>query len=451
MSALALKKNELARRAESLPNEVAAWKTATSTIVDLNAHFSQLRAIELLVSTMTGPQIAAASALDPAGDPSAFHRAALKLTMDVAKAQGIWDYFRHKLELRYSPVHKEHLWVADTIAWDCHRSTLNLAVQFGILDANHLREPPLVYCTAEYSAATWVRESRPRDGRDYALGEATLPIPVIEIPWDYLGNSWEYLSLHHEVGHDIEADLLLRAPLQAALQNALTTAGTFAPRIPVWLKWQGEVFADLCALRLAGPAYADVLFQLLLLPQAVVTTFNGGDPHPTPYVRMLMNAAYIRTLGTSQALQDHAAAIETEWRALYGPSSGTPALDAYAGDFGTVFESLMTTKLSVLKDHAVQDLLPFTAAEDQRIRSAATFFRSGLNRPNNLPIRHVPSAARLAISADNSGGTLTPAQCAAVHQRVLQYIRQSAPAGLRGGGPSAHEKYIASFADRNFP
>jgi hypothetical protein len=450
MSALTLKRHELSRRAANLPTELAKWKEATLQVVDLNAHSSHLEAIELLVNTVVTPQGAAAKALDPQGDEAVFHRQSLKVAQEIARGEKVWGYFRDKLELRNSPLHKEQLWVADTIAWNCHRTTLNLAVQYGIVDKNLLREPPLIYCSTEYSPATWVREGRPNDGRDYALGGATLPIPVIEMPWDQLDNSWEYLSIHHEVGHDIEADLKLRPSLMAALQQELTAAGTFGPRIPVWQAWLGEVVADLCALRLAGPAFANALLQLLLLPKSAVVSFSINDPHPTPYIRILMNAEYIRSLGTMQAIQDHANELATEWRTLYGATSGTSALDAYANDFPAVFKALMKTPFPVLKGQTLEALLPFTEAEDTKIRSAVTYFRTGQNEPNKLPLRHVPAAARLAVAAENDAGTLTDDQCAIIHTRVLEYVRANAPSGLRGGGSLAHQQFIASFSDRMF-
>lgn len=209
-----------------------------------------------------------------------------------------------------------------------------------------------------------------------------------------------------------------------------------------------EIFADLCALRLAGPAFAECLLQLLLLPAQTVKIYNGDDPHPTPYVRMLLLFAYIRTLGTSPAIVDHATTLENDWRALYGASTGLPALDAYAQDLRTVFEALMDTPLPPLQNHAMRDLLPFEDADDARIRNAVNYFRSGQNRPRMLPLRHVPSAARLAVAADDHAGTLTPAQGKAIHGRVVEFVADTAPSGLRGGGVMDHEQFIASFASR---
>jgi hypothetical protein len=447
---LLLRKQELSRRIENLPAEVQAWKTATANEIDKNAHFSQLRAIEVLANAFFEEQRTMVVGLDPSGDVEAFNVSCLNLVRSVIRAQKAWDFFRDKLDLRHSPLHKEPLWVADTIAWDCHRPVLDAAVQLGIVDGAQLREPPLVYCTAEYSPATWVRGSRPNDGRAYDLGEALLPIPVIEMPWDHLGNAWEYLALHHEVGHDIEADLKLRPVLQNSLQETLSGAGVELGRIKTWLKWEAEIFADLCALHLAGPAFTDALMHLLLLPAGSVKTFDEDDPHPTPYVRILVNAAYIRSLGTTQAIKDHAAQIETRWKSIYGNETGDPGLDAYEEDFPLVFKALMNTKFPILKDRAVGELMPFGEADDARIRAAEKFFRTGMNRPNGLPLRHTVSAARLAIGLVARDGTLSDDLCANIHQRVVEYVRATAPQGLRGGGAEKHEKFIASFAERVF-
>lgn len=449
---LFLRKRELARRIENIPAEVAAWRAATQTQLDLNAHFSQLEAIETLTNAIVDEQRAQIKDLDPAGDTDAFQQHSFNLIKSLTRAQKAWDFFRDKLDLRYSPNHKKELWTADTIAWDCHRPVMNRAVQFGIVaSSQQLREPPLTYCTAQYSPATWVRGSRPNDGRVYDLGEVLLPIPVIEMPWDHLGNAWEYLSLHHEVGHDIEADLKVRGELRNSLQNTLLQAGVEQSRVKIWLKWEGEVFADLCALRLAGPAFADALLQLLLLPSNAVKLFNEDDPHPTPYLRIFLNTAYIRTLGNSQKITDHATAIENQWKSIYGDDYADDELKGLSEDFSLVFDALMNTNFAALNGKKVAELIPFGDAEDGLIRSSERFFRTGMNRPNGLPLRHTVSAARLAIGTAAKDGSLTEELCGEIHERVIGYVEETAPPGLRGGGADEHKNFIASFAARMFP
>jgi hypothetical protein len=445
---LTQRKQDLERRIERLPKEVAAWKSASETVVDKRAHFSQLRAIDILTDTYVKEQRLMLQRLDPAGPVEEFNSRYLDVVVSIIRSQKTWDFFRDKLNLRYSPLHKDALWTADTVAWDCHRPVLDKAVELGILDASSLREPPLVYCTADYSPATWVRGSRPNDGRDYHLGQALLPIPVIEMPWDHLGNSWEYLPLHHEVGHDIEADLMLRPALGSSLQDGMTEADVPSNRQRVWHQWMPEVFADLCALQLAGPAFGETLAALLLLRRQDVVTFADNDPHPTPYVRILLVSSYIRTLTESAAVREDAERLEAFWKEVYGAVSSD--LDEFRCDFVPVLRALMDTPLSALRGYRVRELMPYGINDDAQVRPAADYFRTGQRRPTRLRIRHAPAAARLAIAKLAEAGELSAQRSEEVHGRVLDYVKAVAPPVLRGSTGIAHERFIAGFARKAF-
>jgi hypothetical protein len=442
---LGLRKQELRRRVEALPNEVKKWQDRTQNDLDSNVHFSQLQAIGILMDTFAEQQANLLEAMDPTGNTAVFQDAAFELVKSIIRSQGVWDFFRDKLDLRFSPIFKEVLWVADTVAWDCYRPVLDTAADAGILMRAALREPPLSYLTAEFSPATWIRGSRPNDGRNYHLGTAQLPIPVIELPWDHVENTWEFMSLHHEVGHDLEADLKLREVLATSLQTTLGNATVPSARIQQWLNWQGEVFADLVGLQLGGPAFAEALMHLLLLPAGMVTTFDPNDPHPTHYPRILMNAAYIPTMiQNHQPLADHGQQIADRWIAVYGKQSH---FDAVINDFPLVFRALMDIPLPSLNGMTVRQLIPYTAADDQRIRNAVGFLRTGMNRPGNLRPRHCISAARMAVTQVALEEALSKDLLNQVNQRTIELVRSNAPSGLRGGDTSApHKKFIASFA-----
>lgn len=436
---MSLRREELRRRVKTLPDEVAAWKKWTTDALDMDAHFSQLAAIAVLMEVFGQQQTDLLQQLSPASGAAAFETSAFTLVKSIIQSQRVWDFFRSKLDLRFSPVFKDVLWVADTIAWDCYRPVLEGAADQGILPRDQLREPPLTYLTAEFSPATWVRGSRPNDGRNYDLGTATLPIPVIQVPWDHVANVWELLSLHHEVGHDLEADLKLRPRLQKAVAAAV--AGERQSR---WMAWQPEVIADLIGLQLAGPAYTEMLMNLLLLPAADVTPLDVSDPHPTHYPRILMNAAYIRTLVKgNQALLDHAQRVEDIWLSFYGTQ---PQFDDYISDFPDVFAALMDQGFDELKGKSLRDLLPYTAADDARIRGAAGYILTGRNKPAQLRPRHCVSAARLAVSQTAQAGTLDDALLDQINLRTARLARDNAPKGVRAGDSSApHRKFIAQF------
>lgn len=454
-STLVTRKEELSRRVGALDRELKQWQAQAETNLDANAHFSQIQAIRILMGVFVDRQKEVLDSLDPQGEALAFLDTASDIVAQIVRSQFVWEFFREKFQLRYDPFFKDSLWVADTVAWDCYRPTLLQAADFGILSRDEMREPPLCYYTAEFSPATWIRGSYPADLRDRNKGEYRTPIPVIELPWDHAQNLWEFVTLAHEVGHDLEADLKLREPLLTVLQAALQGAGVPGDRVMVWKDWQAECFADLVGLQLAGPAFAEVLMHLLLLPANKVTAFDGNDPHPTHYVRILLNAAYIRTLITGDApadleqravLSEHADRIEAGWKALYGD---VPQLEKFLQDFPIVSKALMDTQLPQLKNHSVRELVPYTSADDRRIRATSSFLQTGQNRPNSLRPRHVAAAARLAVSETTAQGADLENALRDVNERTADLVRDGGPMGLRGYNASnAHKLFIASFADR---
>lgn len=444
---LQLRRSELRRRAEAMPAEVAAWqkRVRDGNELDLNAHNSQLVAIKTMIDVLAEDQRVALDGLDAAG-AAHFPDEALTVVRGIIKSQKIWGFFRDKLELRLSPA-KDALWTADTIAWDCYRPVLEDAANAGIIRREHLREPPLTYLAADFSPATWVRGSRPNDGRNYHLGTAGLPIPIIEMPWDHLENLWELGSLLHEVGHDLEADLKLRGPLQAALRARLTAGGVPTARIDRWIAWEGEVFADLIALRLGGPAFADSLMHLLILPRAQVTTIDDDDPHPTHYVRILLNCHYARALLPGEdSIGAQVSDTLAAWQGLYGAQA---ALAEFADDFTAVCAGLMHTALNALQGRSVADLVPFTLGDDQTIRRAAAYMRTGQNKPARIRPRHCVSAARIAAShavSSPAAGEVLGDALNTINKRMMALVRENAPQGLRAGDNTApHRQFVAAL------
>lgn len=434
----AIRIEELRRRVEALPNEVESWRLKTLQNVDVQVHQSQLATIAALMKLLIDAQREILGSLDPA-DP-AFETNAFELIKQIIRAQRTWDFFREKLELRQSDKFKDVLWVADTIAWDSYSRAL--AEKQDVVDITGLREPPLTYLTAEFSPATWTRGSRPNDGRDYDLGSARLPIPVIQLPWDHVENVWELMSLMHEVGHDLEADLKLRVPLLASLTQQLRAANASDERVTRWTKWQAESFADLVALQLGGPAFADALMNLLLLPKQQVTTLDPSDPHPNHYVRILMNAAYVASLDPANPkLQDDANRLRDTWLGIYG-TNVDPRLDGYATDFPAVFAGLMNTKFAELKQLTVRDLLPFGPNDDAKIRSAASYLITGQQRPAGVRPRHWISASRLAVTQAAGDPDFT-ATLGKINEQTIKMVRDSAPAGPRAAPNKARLAQLA--------
>lgn len=457
---------ELRRRVESLPNEIKGWRALPSGLPHMDAHHSQLAALTVLMESFIVRQRTLLDDLKPFGPPQEFAGKAHELVKKLVNSQQVWDFFRDKLDQRFSPVFSEALWVADTVAWDCYRPVVERAADAGIIARAKLREPPLTYLTAELSPATFAR-GHTLQSVDPQEGTVRLPIPIIELPWDHAGNVWEFTSIAHEVGHDLEADFGLRAVIKLKLQDVLSREGVAQARIDEWQGWAREVFADLVALRLAGPAFTETLMNVLMMPTESVVALKQGAEHPTPYLRVLMNAAYIeRMLPGSAPLAAHAREIRERWLSFHG---SRPEFDGHVGDFPHVFEALMETPTQTLKGKDVRALIPFTEGDDARIRAAAQYLLTGQDAPTPgfLKPRHCVSAARLAVTqaAQDLEGAAPAGEDDAAHMTRIReelekrltnvgslttgLVRENAAPGLRGDGEGSagHRGYVESFVD----
>lgn len=447
---LEVRKEELRRRVASLPAELSGWRTRAKTELDMNLHLSQIVALDVLVGAFTEDQQAMVNALNPQGNESEFLKQTLDILAEIIRAQGVWEFYRQKYQMRLSPDFKGSLRVADLVAWDCYRPVIEAAARSRIIPSSRLREPPLCYYEVAFSPATWVRGSEPSDLRDRQGGTIRTPIPVIQLPWDYAENLWEFLSIPHEVGHDLEADLNLRS----SLLRSLCRGGTPDARIGVWMTWLAETFADLIGLQLVGPAYLEALMHLLLLPIEHVITDDPLDPHPTPYIRVRMCAAYIRDLVRGdrpldlrqrEELSRHADQIERFWTTLYG----NPAhLRDYPADFSHVFRALMDTPLPVLRDQTTRSLIPYTAEDDVAIRAASSYLETGQNRPASIGPRHCVAAARLSVTSCGRKGVDLAAKLRSINQRTAKLVGDNAPEGVLAGQGPEHREFIAGFAKR---
>lgn len=464
MPNLLIAHEELRRRVEALPNEIAGWRALPKNLPHMEAHHSQLAALEILMESFIERQRKLLGELKPLGPAQEFAGKAHELVHKLVRSQQVWDFFRDKLELRFSPTFSEPLWVADTVAWDCYRPVIESAADAGIIAKAKLREPPLTYLTAELSPATFARGHN-FQSVDPQEGTVRLPIPIIELPWDHAGSVWEFTSIAHEVGHDLEADLELRAVIKLKLQDVLSREGVPQERIDEWKGWAGEVFADLVALQLAGPAFTETLMNLLMMPTEEVVSVKKGGEHPTPYIRVLMNADYIERLVPGSAmLGAHAQEIRDRWLAFHGSQ---PQFDGHIGDFQYVFEAVMETPMQTLKGKDVRTLIPFTAGDDMRIRAAAKYLLTAQDAPamGSLKPRQCVSAARLAVTqAARALEEIGPEEeddearlariRAELEERLTdigrlasELVHESATPGLRGVSWSTSSSYIASFVD----
>ena len=274
----------------------------------------------------------------------------------------------------------------DAIALDCYNVVRNALP--GVFSGPLLK--PLTYMEHGYSPATQ------RRGVALArlLGD-TNPFPVIRIPWDR-DNSWQPVFLH-EVAHNLQADMGLWHENANAVANRLGSMRFDPLVVTIYRRWHKEIFADLAALLLGGTAATWGMMEFLAHPAARALTYRPGGAHPTGWVRVLILTEMMRRMGFAE----EAARADKVWRQLYDPRRGhrlPPILMAATTRvIPAIVDEIAYQPRRGLGQHALADAIPFTRADEARIRSGGIAIAAG--RVPNLPARFFVSASRFALES----------------------------------------------------
>lgn len=303
----------------------------------------------------------------------------------------------------YGPALAAH----DVIAEDCYRAVRQAAPQ--IFSGPLLK--PVCYMEHGYSPATMRRGVQ----LNRLLGEAN-PFPLIRIPWDR-DQPWQSVFLH-EVAHNLQADLGIWQENRQAVMRRIMGSARDPFLTTVYGRWHKEIFADLAAILLGGPAAAWGMADFLAHPQPRTMTYRPGSAHPTGYLRVYILAEMMRRLGFAH----DATRLLRVWQGLYRPQSGhrmPPQLMASAPRLipDVVDEIVFQTRRN-LAQRALIDVIPFRADDEAAIREGAR--RLSEERPTDLPPRHLLSAAHYALE----GGRIAPQRLARiVTERLTSHLR----------------------------
>jgi hypothetical protein len=292
----------------------------------------------------------------------------------------------------------------DAIAIDCYTAIRQVAPQI-------FRGPllkPVCYMEHGFSPATMRRGIQ----LNRLLGESN-PFPIIRIPWDR-DNPWQPVFLH-EVAHNIQADLgIWQENRRAVLERTFRFTGDPA-LTRVYAIWHKEIFADLAAILLGGPCAAWGMASFLAHPAPRTMTFRAGGAHPTAYLRIYILAEMLRRLGFSQ----DADRLTRAWQQLYNPSRGhrLPARLLGTADeiIPQVVDEIAFQPRRNLGQKSLIDILPFTAADEQRIQAGARHLVQG--RVPDLPPRFLVSASGYALAS----GRVAPRQ---LSDQVIHHLAQ---------------------------
>src|SRR6266699_180655 len=205
----------------------------------------------------------------------------------VRATEKVWDFYVELFGQRQSAF-GEWLVACDRIALDCYQ---HVYMHLGSTP-NIPAPPPFSYMRTGFSPATFRRGIPLR-----WLGRQLNPFPLVQLPYHRLVNPWTLGAVMHEVSHNLQSELGLskEVPRNVALRLLQADLGKFVAS--VWARWNREMFADMSALLLGGPAVVGSLMDVVGRSPAAVFGFNPNGPHPTPYLRTLISVELLRRMG----------------------------------------------------------------------------------------------------------------------------------------------------------
>jgi hypothetical protein len=155
-------------------------------------------------------------------------------------------------------------------------------------------EAPPVICYLDRGHGAAIRRARTR-----LPGGGENPVAIIRVPRERMIGSGIASSLVHEVGHQGAALLDLVNSLQLALRDRKSEEERERRAWELWERWLSEIVADFWSVARVGVAATLGLLAVVSLPRAFVFRVSMDDPHPFPWIRVLLSCA----LG--QALYPH--------------------------------------------------------------------------------------------------------------------------------------------------
>lgn len=440
---------EAARRLEVMPQELAGWlAAATGNIDGQGIHRSQLTALNDMMTSLTDRQRELLKNRPKPAASREYAEAELAFTDEVVGAYELWSAFRSVFEQRREERICRTLDAADLVAASAYRTAMDQAVKWKVVKATEYREPPLVCADAVGSPATAARGSQVSGltSTIQRYRSKLMPIPLVLFPADRLDDIWTYSTLAHEVGHDLEADLVFSSEAIEAAGAAIKAAGAGDASLDAWRAWGNEVVADAVGVTLAGAGFAGGLADWLsTVALAQLFAQPTGDPHPPPHLRIRVLAGLLRGSGVG-AWQPLADALRADMDAV---AATTPKWQEPFADHAEAFATaVISTKLSALRNHAIVEFAPDIAGDAALAETLSSFIKTGVDRtpapagPPEFPARLVPSAAALAIRSASAQANLV-----GIATRALDYIHDI-PRPKFLAVPPDRKKFLQGLAER---
>jgi hypothetical protein len=304
----------------------------------------------------------------------------------VQGVEKIWDFYLELFGQRQSN-YADWLLSCDRIALDCYQTAY-----VGLGTARTIpAPPPFCYMRTGFAPATFRRGIPLR-----RLGKQLNPFPLIQLPYHRLINPWTLGAMLHETSHNLQSDLGLNRAVPQAIAQTLLEARLPRSVAGIWTRWNREMFADLCALLLGGPEIVASLMDVVGRAPETVYAYSERGPHPTPYLRTLINVELLRRMG----FVDEAQHYRRAWMKIYRkPATGSMPpllLKTFPAACRLAVDAMCYRPFASLGNKPLAEVIRFGHKERQMTEEAARRLAAGVD-PGIIPARFLIGAARIAM------------------------------------------------------
>jgi len=211
-------------------------------------------------------------------------------------------------------------------------------------------------------------------------------------------------SLIHEVGHQAAALLNLVPSLRRALQDMQRRDGANQLVWELYERWISEIVADFWSVARVGIASTIGLVGVVSLPSAFVFRVTLDDPHPVPWIRVLLSAR----IGSALYPDPQWARLSRVWESFY-------PLEQLKDERRALFERLlagMDAFVSLLVNHRPQSLRGNSLREvmqtGERLPARLiSLWRNWQRNPDEIR-KTTPTIVFAVIGQARANGEITP-------------------------------------------
>ena len=297
-----------------------------------------------------------------------------RMELELATAYTFFDTYMDVLTQRLTPDLAPLLAGCDRLAWDAmsrpHPALRLLAM-------------PVVFCDRGFAAAIIRQDVR-------LPGRSVNPLPLIQVPYSRLLEKYNLTSVLHEAGHQSLARLGLLKSLRAALGRAVSAKAHNLPGR--FALWTSEIAPDFWGFCLAGAAQASSVRDILSLPPADVFRLSEYDPHPPPFLRVLLSFEWCRQVWGSGLWDEW----ERDWLRLYplrsAPPDAAKILALGYRELPRIAQALLTTPLPPLGGKSLPELFDLASVHPERIANIA-----GEVAQRRLRLATLPPCSQLSV------------------------------------------------------